>query len=102
MDSGQHKQDRGRTCHVATAAVSKGLVVYDNRVPCLPPGLLKDFLELHTISVRSNPVTMQQLRETHGFEAFSQRQSGKLDKAINAHIAADFPEAAAYEQFHRH
>jgi hypothetical protein len=74
----------------------------DNRIPCVPPGLLKDCPELHTISVRNNPITMQQLRETHGFEAFSQRRKDKLDKIIDAHIAADFTEAADYEQFHRH
>lgn len=79
----------------------RGLLFDNNRIRALPERLLEDCKELHTISVLGNPITMQELRESPGFGAFSQRRKNKLDKIIDSHISANFTEAADYEQFHR-
>lgn len=35
------------------------------------------------LSLHSNPIVMQQLRETEGFEAYEKRRQGQYDKKID-------------------
>lgn len=80
----------------------KSLNLANNRIAALPSGVLKECRELHTLDVRDNPVTMQQLRETPGYKAFDERRKVKLDKIVDAKIGANFWESADYDAVHRH
>lgn len=80
----------------------KVLNLANNRVSACPSAVLKGCTELHTLDVRDNPVTMQQLRETAGYKLFEERRKFKLDKIVDAKIGADFWEAADYDAVHRH
>lgn len=73
-----------------------------NRIAALPPAVLLGCVELHSLALRGNPVTMQALRDVEGWSAYEARRKGKMDKALDAHVHADFWEAADYERFRRH
>eukprot|EP00892_Ulva_mutabilis_P004423 jgi/Ulvmu1/2352/UM013_0200.1 len=73
-----------------------------NRIASVPPAVLLGCGELHSLALRGNPVTMQALRDVEGWAAYEARRKGKLDKALDAHVHADFWEAADYERFRRH
>lgn len=73
-----------------------------NRISTVPPAVLLGCVELHSLALRGNPVTMQALRDVEGWPAYEARRKGKLDKALDAHVHADFWEAADYERFRRH
>jgi hypothetical protein len=76
----------------------RGLILDDNRVASVPSIVLKECLELHTLSIRANPITMEQLRAVDGFEELAQRRKGMLDKVVDAKLGANFTEAADYSQ----
>lgn len=78
------------------------LSLVGNRVQILPPGLLRDATSLHSLLLQDNPITMQQLRDSEGFEDFSERRKGKLDKIVDMRVDVDFEEAADYERHRRH
>lgn len=86
----------------STLGALKSLNVANNRIARFPTAVLKECGELHTLDVRDNPVTMQQLRETPGYKQFEERRKMKLDKIVDAKIGADFWEAADYDAFYRH
>lgn len=80
----------------------RGLALDDNRIAIVPEALLAACTELHTLSLRGNPITMEQLRDVAGFSAFDKRRRGKLDKALDARVGVDFRESADYQTFRRH
>lgn len=74
----------------------RGLWLNGNRIDAVPSCILERCVELHTLDVRDNPVTMQELREVRGFVAFEGRRKGKLDKIVDARVGVDMAEAADY------
>ena len=86
----------------ANLSALRGLALDDNRVESVPQSLLERCAELHTLSLRGNPITMERMRELAGFDAFNKRRKSKLDKALDARVGVDFKESADYQAFHRH
>jgi Leucine-rich repeat (LRR) protein len=76
----------------------RGLILDDNRLESVPSSILKECFELHTFSVRANPITMEKLRSVDGFDELAKRRKGKLDKVVDAKLGADFSEAADYSK----
>jgi Leucine-rich repeat (LRR) protein len=75
----------------------RGLSLDDNRITTVPAAMLTECCELHTLSLRNNAITMQQMRELEGFGDYAERRKKRLDKGLNARIGVDFAEAADYE-----
>jgi Leucine-rich repeat (LRR) protein len=80
----------------------KSLNVANNRIATVPSAVLRECGALHTLDVRDNPVTMQQLRDMPGYKEFEERRKIKLDRIVDAKIGADFWEAADYDAYHKH
>ena len=76
----------------------RGLLLDSNSIATVPSCILEGCAELHTLSVRGNPVSMQELRDVPGFAAFEGRRKGKLDKIVDARVGVDMREAADYAQ----
>jgi len=73
-----------------------------NRLRGVPRELLEGATALVALTLSDNGVTMQQLLEVPGFEAYQARRKGRLDKIVDAKLGADFDEGIDYERFHRH
>ena len=52
--------------------------------------------------LNDNPITMEQLQEVPGFDAYLVRRKGRLDKIVDMKVGANFDEGVDYERFHRH
>lgn len=53
----------------------------------MPSAILQGCVQLQTLGLHNNPITVEQLQTTAGFEAFEARRRGKFDKKIAGGIA---------------
>lgn len=65
----------------------KTLALDSNRLAALPPSVLQGCVQLQTLGLHNNPITVEQLQATEGFDAFEARRRGKYDKKIAGGIA---------------
>lgn len=73
------------------------LLIDNNRIETIPTEILKGCLQLNTLSLKDNPITIQQMREIPGFCEFEERRRTKYDKKIDMKVLLDrdgFSEAA--------
>lgn len=80
------------------------LSVPSNRLATLPPGMLAGCAALRSLDVHDNPVTVQQLRELPGWDAFDARRRAACDKAMGAKVMGGtkgFDEGADEQQWRR-
>ncbi|PSC75686.1 LRR repeats and ubiquitin-like domain-containing protein isoform A [Micractinium conductrix] len=62
------------------------LLLDNNRLKAVPPALLSSCSSLATLSLHSNPITAEQLRETEGYAAFDERRRKKYDKQVDMRV----------------
>lgn len=65
----------------------KTLALDSNRIAAVPPAVLQGCAQLQTLGLHNNPITVEQLQGTEGFDAFEARRRGKYDKKIAGGIA---------------
>ena len=65
------------------------------RLKAVPPALLSSCSSLATLSLHSNPITAEQLRETEGYAAFDERRRKKYDKQVGGGAGTGVCERAA-------
>eukprot|EP00803_Ostreobium_quekettii_P006112 evm.model.scf_1503.4 EVM.evm.TU.scf_1503.4 scf_1503:18179-19369(+) len=58
------------------------IVLDGNGVASVPEGVLRYCTALQTLSLRENPITIEQLQATPGYDLFEKRRREKVDKAI--------------------
>ncbi|CAD7701345.1 unnamed protein product [Ostreobium quekettii] len=58
------------------------LTLDKNSVASIPEGVLMYCTSLQTLSLQENPISMDQLQATAGYDLFEKRRKGKVDKAI--------------------
>ena len=70
------------------------------RVAVLPPGLLEGCAALATLSLHGNPLTVEALRGSPGWEAFDSRRRSKYDKQLDMQVMhSGFDEGADAHEF---
>lgn len=60
-----------------------------NGVTAIPPEVFKDCLTLQTLSLHSNPICMDTVQATEGYEQFEERRRSKYTKAIAGGVILD-------------
>lgn len=58
------------------------MVVENNKIQSVPSEVLLHCVALQTLALHGNPLTIEQLRETKGYEEFEARRKAKWDKSI--------------------
>eukprot|EP00191_Tetraselmis_sp_GSL018_P007211 CAMPEP_0177604524 /NCGR_PEP_ID=MMETSP0419_2-20121207/16169_1 /TAXON_ID=582737 /ORGANISM="Tetraselmis sp., Strain GSL018" /LENGTH=385 /DNA_ID=CAMNT_0019098523 /DNA_START=365 /DNA_END=1518 /DNA_ORIENTATION=+ len=71
------------------------LSVPGNRLRGVPPAVLRGCARLRSIDLHGNPVTVQQLRETDGWELFDARRRAACDKGIESGV---MPGTGAFDE----
>ncbi|KAK9825664.1 hypothetical protein WJX81_007931 [Elliptochloris bilobata] len=64
------------------------LLLDDNRLAAVPAALLQGCAALATLSLHSNPITMEALRASEGFQDFDARRCQKHDKQMTMRVMA--------------
>ncbi|CAM8908202.1 unnamed protein product [Rhodiola kirilowii] len=64
----------------------KSLCLNNNNVDAVPRNLLKQCKLLQNISLRNNPISMEQFQQIEGFQEFESRRKKKFDKQIDSNV----------------
>lgn len=72
------------TSHATLQALSS--LSSQSRIAAVPGELLEGCASLHTLNLRQNPITVEELRQTRGWEAFDARRRARLDKQLQASV----------------
>ena len=80
------------------------LSVPSNRLAEVPATILVGCTSLRSLDIHDNPVTIQQLRESEGWEVFDARRKAACDKLIDSRVLSgpkNFDEGADEQQWNR-
>ncbi|KAG0623047.1 hypothetical protein M758_3G145100 [Ceratodon purpureus] len=82
----------------------KKLLLDSNQLKDFPPAILQKCAQLQTLSLHSNELTMDDLRELEGWSEFDKRRKDKYTKQIDMQVmgsTSGFDEGADTEQWQR-
>lgn len=72
------------------------------RLRSIPAEVLRGCCSLRELLFHDNPLTMEQLRDTPGFEEYDARRRAKHDKQVDMKLLnTRFDEGGDVERFHR-
>ncbi|KAK9908995.1 hypothetical protein WJX75_005826 [Coccomyxa subellipsoidea] len=60
----------------------KVLAADQNRIAAVPPAIFKGCTSLHTLTLHENPITIEAMEATEGYEQLERRRRSKFDKQI--------------------
>lgn len=72
-----------------------------SRLRDIPPEVLRGCRSLRDLQCHDNPLTMERLRATPGFDEYDARRRAKHDKQVDMKLQMRFDEGADVETFDR-
>lgn len=78
------------------------LMLNDTKIWCIPPAVLRECTSLNTLSVHNCPMSIEDLRETDGFDVFEEKRRLKYDKQVDMKVLPDgggFDQGADVEEW---